>query len=384
MPWIILNDPCGLACFVFAVSATWFTNYVVVHHVLVPWLRWSPIGITHFCVFELIVVLAFIAHLRCAFTNPGTLLKGGLKGSEVSTFRRIEYLLGRSACSTRACRRCRSIKPERAHHCSICASCIVRMDHHCPWVNNCVGACNQKYFVLFLVYVLLGEMYAISIFVLRFVFCVKSDTVCYPSHATIPLVLCILAFVLSLFFIAFVTAMLYDQVEAVWENSTYIENLQHFKGEERTFYEGLCEVFGETFSWRWLLPIPVPGITRRAIVEEALAQRPVPLFSPEILAKLREAEEEERLRVAEEAEANGVVNQQAAPARAYSGVVQVPSKAGTGAAEAGSAASPRMEGRTASSLLGATSALVDSLSHDGSGPTATIPRDSVHDEPVFG
>ncbi|KAG5845018.1 palmitoyltransferase ZDHHC2 [Anguilla rostrata] len=55
----------------------------------------------------------------------------------------------------RFCDRCQLVKPDRCHHCSVCDKCILKMDHHCPWVNNCVGFSNYKFFMLFLLYSLL-------------------------------------------------------------------------------------------------------------------------------------------------------------------------------------------------------------------------------------
>lgn len=49
------------------------------------------------------------------------------------------------------CPDCEVIRTNRSRHCSICNRCVERFDHHCPWVNNCVGTKNHGVFLSFLV-----------------------------------------------------------------------------------------------------------------------------------------------------------------------------------------------------------------------------------------
>ncbi|XP_023933508.1 palmitoyltransferase ZDHHC23 isoform X1 [Lingula anatina] len=57
------------------------------------------------------------------------------------------------------CDKCLVRKPPRCGHCSICNACVQLRDHHCVWIDSCIGVHNQRPFVLAIILFIVAGFY---------------------------------------------------------------------------------------------------------------------------------------------------------------------------------------------------------------------------------
>lgn len=92
----------------------------------------------------LLVLNTFFFYL-CIKRDPGTVTKKKVAGQlTIYPYDRRLFHPGVS------CPTCQLLKPARSKHCRVCNRCVQRFDHHCVWVNNCIGSQNTRYFLLYL------------------------------------------------------------------------------------------------------------------------------------------------------------------------------------------------------------------------------------------
>ncbi|KAK4212755.1 Palmitoyltransferase SWF1 [Rhypophila decipiens] len=106
---------------------------------------WPLLSPTHKFFGTIAILCPYIFLYLSVTTDPGTITPH----NHVSEMARYPYDFSLYHPGS-TCRTCNLLKPARSKHCSVCKKCIAKMDHHCIFINNCVGAKNQHYFVLLL------------------------------------------------------------------------------------------------------------------------------------------------------------------------------------------------------------------------------------------
>uniref|UniRef100_H3AWS9 Palmitoyltransferase n=2 Tax=Latimeria chalumnae TaxID=7897 RepID=H3AWS9_LATCH len=211
--WFI-KDGCGIACAVVTWLLVVFAEFVVLFVMLVP-SKDYVYSVINGILFNTLAFLALASHMRAMLTDPGAVPKGN------ATKEFIKSLSLKPGQVVYKCPKCCSIKPDRAHHCSVCKRCIRKMDHHCPWVNNCVGENNQKYFVLFTMYIALISLHALIMVGFHFLYCFEEDwTKCSSFSPPTTVVLLILLCFEGLLFLIFTAVMFGTQVHSICTDET--------------------------------------------------------------------------------------------------------------------------------------------------------------------
>eukprot|EP00096_Caligus_rogercresseyi_P010386 TRINITY_DN3768_c0_g1_i1.p1 TRINITY_DN3768_c0_g1~~TRINITY_DN3768_c0_g1_i1.p1 ORF type:complete len:370 (+),score=123.18 TRINITY_DN3768_c0_g1_i1:84-1193(+) len=163
--WCLKWIPVG-----FIMGIVLWSYYAYVFHLIFLSVLELPLQILLFLLYHVTLSLFLLSYWRTVLTSGGSLPRafrlsqGDLERldsgdsravlEEIAAKRDLPLSMRSLNGEIRICAECASIKADRAHHCSVCGLCMLKMDHHCPWVNNCVAFFNYKYFILFLGYAL--------------------------------------------------------------------------------------------------------------------------------------------------------------------------------------------------------------------------------------
>jgi hypothetical protein len=100
-------------------------------------------------------------YLFLLLVNPGIPGKENYQDIFINNYKGNLKLLQR-------CDECKIVihKNSKSKHCAYCNICILRYDHHCPWIGKCVGKYNFIIFYLFLILLLLFILNGLIIFIL--------------------------------------------------------------------------------------------------------------------------------------------------------------------------------------------------------------------------
>lgn len=238
---------------------------VVLYWAYGNWSTWSAILLPYYydgsihgfvlLYYAFVSLMCLASFFRASTLNPGSLRHTHLSEAEIGG-------------DWTECKTCLIKRPPMCHHCRRCGQCVRKMDHHCPWINNCVGEENQFAFLLLLIYACLMSLNTLVLQVAYYFWfgnCNSCDVESFVIRYRTAIILsCMVMGVFMLFSMAglFVTqhiSVIHETTTLEWmkiQQTVFYTGIipENIPEQTKTCFEAYSVLCGSHFFWVWLLP----------------------------------------------------------------------------------------------------------------------------------
>ena len=177
----------------------------------------------------------------------------------------------KNATDWTVCSHCDINVPPRTRHCAICQVCVLKKDHHCFFTGCCIGFYNQKHFIIFCIYGILGgtwglynlssylslnyaPLLSLQVYMYFVPYCFLAFIFGYISFYYLCLI-----FLLYLHITSTCAALYYFswQMLVIYRGQTTYEFMKGRKMYSDDLKENLRSVFGRNWIVPLIIPIPL-------------------------------------------------------------------------------------------------------------------------------